>query len=95
MRESGFITDWIEEGIQQGIQQRLEQARQQERQQGLQQGKRLFLIQLLVAKFGELSQSVTDQIQGMTTDEELDQLGVRLLTAESLEEMGLNGGASR
>jgi hypothetical protein len=99
MRESGFITDWIEEGIQQGIQQGLEQARQQERQQGLQQGlqqgKRLFLIQLLVAKFGELPQSVTDQIQGMTAEDELDQLGVRLLTAESLEEMGLNGGQSR
>ena len=87
MRESGFITDWIEEGIQQG----LEQERQQERQQG----KRLLLIQQLATKFGELPQSVTDQIQEMTTNEELDQLGIRLLTAESLEEMGLNGGASR
>ena len=91
MRESGFITDWIEEGIQQGIQQGLEQ----ERQQGLQQGKRLFLIQLLATKFGELSQSVTDQIHRMTTEEELDQIGVRLLMAESLEDMGLNGGQSR
>ena len=87
MRESGFITDWIEEGIQQG----LEQARQQERQQG----KRLFLIRLLATKFGELPQSVTEQIQGMTTDEELDQIGIRLLTANSLEEMGLNGRQSR
>ena len=81
MRESGFITDWIEEGIQQG----LEQARQQERQQG----KRLLLIRLLAAKFGELPQSVTDQIHGMTISEELDQLGIRLLTASNLEEMGL------
>ncbi len=95
MRESGFITDWIEEGIQQGIQQGLEQERQQGLQQGLQQGKRLFLIQLLATKFGELPQSVTDQIHRMTTEEELDQLGVRLLTAESLEDMGLNGGQSR
>ena len=87
MRESGFISDWIEEGIQQG----LEQGRQQERQQG----KRLLLIQLLATKFGELPQSVTEQIQGMTADEELDQLGIRLLTANSLEEMGLNGGQSR
>ena len=79
MRESGFITDWIEDGI----------------QQGLQQGKRLILIQQLMAKFGALPESVTDQIQGMTTDEELDQLGVRLLTAESLEDMGLNGEQSR
>ncbi len=75
MRESGFITDWIEDGIQ--------------------QGKRSILLRLLAAKFGELPQSVTDQIQGMTTNEELDQLGIHLLTAESLEEMGLNGGASR
>ena len=87
MRESGFITDWIEDGIQQG----LEQARQQERQQG----KRLLLIQQLMAKFGDLPQSVTEQIQGMTTDEELDQIGIRLLTANSLEEMGLNGRQSR
>jgi hypothetical protein len=75
MRESGFITDWIEDGIQ--------------------QGKRLLLIRLLATKFGEIPQSITDQIQGMTADEELDQLGVRLLTADSLEEMGLNGEASR
>ena len=91
MRQSNFITDWIEEGIQQGM----EQARQQERQQGLQQGKQLILIRQLAAKFGELPQSITDQIQGMTTNEELDQLGIHLLTAESLEEMGLNGGTSR
>jgi hypothetical protein len=75
MRESGFITDWIEDGIQ--------------------QGKRLLLIRLLATKFGEIPQSITDQIQGMTTDEELDQLGICLLTAESLEEIGLNGEASR
>ena len=87
MRESGFITDWIEDGIQQGL--------EQERQQGLQQGKQALLIRLLATKFGELPQSVTDQIQGMTTNEELDQLGIRILTAESLEEMGLNGGQSR
>ena len=75
MRESGFITDWIEDGIQ--------------------QGKRSILIQLLAAKFGELPQSVTDQIQGMTAEEELDQLGVSILTANSLEEIGLNGEQSR
>ena len=72
MRQSGFITDWIEDGIQ--------------------QGKRLILIQQLMAKFGDLPQSVTEQIHGMTAEEELDQLGIHLLTAESLEEMGLNGG---
>ena len=95
MRQSNFIADWIEEGIQQGLEQARQQERQQGLQQGLQQGKQLILIRLLATKFGELPQSVTDQIQEMTADEELDQLGIRLLTAESLEEIGLNGGASR
>ena len=84
MRQSGFITDWIEEGIQQGL--------QREVQQALQQGKQSLLVELLVAKFGELPQSVTEQIHRMTREEEVDQLGIRLLTAASLEEMGLDGG---
>ena len=53
------------------------------------------LIRLLAAKFRELPQSVTDQIHRLTTNEELDQLGIRLLTANSLEEMELNGEQSR
>ena len=91
MRESGFITDWIEEDIPPRFQLGL----LWEFHQGIKQGKRLLIIRQLAAKFGEIPQSVTDQIQRMTVEEELDQLGVRLLTAESLEDMGLNGGASR
>ena len=83
MRQSDFITDWIEEGIQQGLQQKREQA--------VQRGKQELLIRQLTAKFGTLPESITEQIQRMTADEELDQLGIRLLTANSLEEMGLNG----
>ena len=90
MRESGFIPDWIEEDIPP----RFQLGFLWEFHQGIKQGKRLILIRLLAAKFGGIPQSVMDQIQGMTTNEELDQLGIRLLTAESLEEMGLNGGAS-
>ncbi len=79
MRQSGFITDWIEEGL----------------QQGLQQEKQSFLIRLLVEKFGQPPQSVTEQIHRVTREEELDQLGIRLLTANGLEEMGLDGGQNR
>ncbi len=91
MRESGFITDWIEEDIPP----RFQLGFLWEFHQGIKQGKRLLIIRQLAAKFGEIPQSVMDQIQGITADEELDQLGIRLLTADSLEEMGLNGGASR
>ncbi len=99
MREADFIADWVKEDIPQrfqlGFQLGVQLGFLLGFEQGFKQGKRDLLIQQLMAKFGELPQSVTDQIQGMTTNEELDQLGIRLLTAESLEEIGLNGGASR
>ena len=95
MRESDFIADWVKEDLPKRFHLGFQLGFLLGFEQGFKQGKRDLLIRLLVAKFGELSQSVTDQIQGMTTNEELDQLGIRLLTAESLEEMGLNGGASR
>ena len=90
MRQSDFVTDWIEEDSWQRFQLEFQLGFHQ----GLRLGKQTLIIRQLAAKFGELPQSVTEQIHGMAADEELDQLGVRLLTAESLEEMGLNGGQS-
>ncbi len=95
MRESDFIADWVKEDLPKRFHLGFQLGFLLGFQQGFKQGKRDLLIRQLMAKFGELPQSVTDQIQGMTADEELDRLGVRLLTADSLEEMGLNGGASR
>ena len=95
MRESDFIADWVKEDIPQRFQLGFQLGFLLGFEQGFKQGKRDLLIKQLMAKFGELPQPVTDQIQGMTTNEELDQLGIHLLTAESLEEMGLNGGTSR
>lgn len=95
MRESDFIADWIKEDIPKRFQLGFQLGFLLGFQQGFRQGKQELLIRLLATKFGELPQSVTEQIQRMTISEELDQLGVRLLTAESLEEMGLNGEQSR
>ena len=95
MRESDVIADWVKEDLPKRFHLGFQLGFLLGFQQGVKQGKRDLLILQLMAKFGELPQSVTDQIQGMTTNEELDQLGIRLLTAESLEEMGLNGRASR
>ena len=95
MRESDFIADWVKEDLPKRFHLGFQLGFLLGFQQGFKQGKRDLLIQQLMAKFGELPQSVTEQIQGMTMNEELDQLGIRLLTANSLEEMGLNGGQSR
>ena len=95
MRESDFVADWVKEYLPKRFHLGFQLGFLLGFQQGFKQGKRDLLIQQLMAKFGELPQSVTEQIQGMTTNEELDQLGIRLLTANSLEEMGLNGGQSR
>ncbi|MBC8456489.1 MAG: DUF4351 domain-containing protein [Deltaproteobacteria bacterium] len=73
----------IERGRREGI--------QLGRQQGIQQGKQSILLQLLGAKFGQLPESVGEEIRAITNEQELDQLSLRILTANSLDEMGLNG----
>ncbi len=73
----------IEQGRRQGI--------QLGRQEGIQEGKQSFLIQLLGAKFGILPASVEEKIRAITSEQELYQFSLRILTANSLDEMGLNG----
>jgi len=60
-------------------------------EQGRQEGKQLILLQQLSAKFGSLPESVDQQIRAITSEQELDELCLRILTANNLDEMGLNG----
>jgi len=76
MRESNFIEDWIQQGIQRGAQQKAQSV----------------LIHLLIAKFGKLPRSVERKIRSITNEAELDQLILRILTANTLDEMGLKWG---
>ena len=69
----------------------IEQGRQQGIQQGIQQGKQSLLLKLLNAKFGQLPESVDQKIRTIISEQKLDQLSLRVLTANSLNEMGLNG----
>lgn len=55
----------------------------------VERGKQSLLLQQLQAKFGELPAYVEEQIQA-TRGEELDRLSLRILTADSLDEMGLD-----
>jgi hypothetical protein len=73
----------IERGRQEGI--------QLGRQEGVQQGKQSVLLQLLNAKFGALPEPLVQEIRAITSEQELDRLNLRVLTANSLDEMGLNG----
>ena len=62
-------------------------------ERGRQEGKQLFLLQLLSAKFGQLPEFLNSRIRAITSEQELDRLSLRILTANSLDEMGLDGQA--
>ncbi|MFQ6043245.1 MAG: DUF4351 domain-containing protein [Candidatus Poribacteria bacterium] len=62
-------------------------------EQGRQQGKQSTLLNQLNAKFGALPEPVVQEIRAITSEQELDRLSLRVLTANSIDEMGLNGQA--
>ena len=64
---------------------------QQGRQEGLQQGMHLILLETLKAKFGELPQTATDRVEAIQSQERLTDLATKILTADSLAELGLDG----
>jgi hypothetical protein len=83
-----FRKTWSEEARDEGRQQGLQEGLQKGRQQGLQQGK-LDLIQTqLSAKFPPLSDAVRQRLRNLSPDQ-LDQLSVKILNANSLKELGL------
>ena len=67
MRESDFIADWVKEDLPKRFHLGFQLGFLLGFQQGFKQGKRDLLIRQLMAKFGELPQSVTDQIQGFVS----------------------------
>jgi hypothetical protein len=57
--------------------------------EGIVQGMQTLLISLLEARFGPLSEQVRKKVEGIEASEELEALSLKVLTAKSLEEMGL------
>jgi hypothetical protein len=53
--------------------------------EGKAEGRAEFVLRLLARRFGDLPASIHDRIHGATIDE-LDRIGDRLLTADSLSE---------
>lgn len=60
------------------------------REEGLVQGKRETLIRLLTARFGPLPEQVRGRIDALSSPEELDPYLDRVLTAATLEDIGLS-----
>jgi hypothetical protein len=65
--------------------------REDAKQEGVLAGERRALLRQLRTKFGELPQTVTDQVNALPSTEELEVLFDRILTARTLDEMGLSG----
>ncbi len=64
-------------------------------QRGMRQAKQQTLLDLLQTKFGQLPAEIPQRVIAMEQIEELDQLLRQIITANSLDEMGLNHYANR
>ena len=72
-----------------GLEKGLEAGREEGRQSGQLAGKREALLQQLITKFGPLPEHATSRLHSTESLDVLDVYLDRVLTAESLEEMGL------
>jgi hypothetical protein len=76
----------VEEGIQQGIQQGVQQGVQRGLQQGVQQGELKILRRQIEKRFGKLPEWAEERLASRTAVE-LEELGLRMLDAPSLEDL--------
>ncbi|MCB0064473.1 MAG: hypothetical protein KDE19_20250 [Caldilineaceae bacterium] len=67
----------------------MEQLLEEGREEGIDEGMRNLLLLQLTYKFGELPQSVVDQLYGITDRETLSLLSQQVLVANSLDEIAL------
>lgn len=67
----------------------MEKGREEGRRSGLVEGKRDVLLRQLAAKFGPLPTETTTHLRALDSADELDRLLDRLLTASTLEDLGI------
>ncbi len=79
----------LKQGEEKGIEKGREQGLEQGREAGLLEGKREALLRQLGAKFGPLPKGTTTRVESIDSVSELDDYLERILTARSLQEMGL------
>ena len=76
-------------GLEKGREQGLEQGREQGLEKGQERGMREILLRLLRSRFPSLSGQTVARVEAIRSTEELGSLAERILTARSLEELGL------
>jgi hypothetical protein len=75
-----MTSTWFDQGLERGLEQGLEQ--------GLERGQRRLLRRLLENRFGPLGPHADDRLKSWPVDR-LEELGLALLQAQSLRELGL------
>lgn len=83
------VSVYEERGIEKGIEQGRAQGIEEGIEQGVPLGKRSALLRLMERKFGTVEQAVRERLEAITEPEVLDRLLDHILTANSIEEMGL------
>jgi predicted transposase YdaD len=78
-----------EEGREEGRQEGRKVGRQEGRKEGRVLGLRKVLLQQMTLRFGRLPKNVRSQVEQMASTQELEKLTRKVLSASSLEEMGL------
>ena len=76
-----MITIYEQRGIEKGIEQGIEQ--------GILRGKKDTLLHLMQSKFGELPVTIVAKVRSLSSVEDVNSLTDRILSAASLEQMGL------
>jgi len=89
--EATWAEQLREEGRARGLEEGLEKGIEKGRQTGVIVGEREALLKLLTMKFGPLPEPAKSRLHAMESLDELDDYLERVLTATSLEEMGLKG----
>jgi flagellar biosynthesis/type III secretory pathway protein FliH len=76
----------LQEGRQEGWQEGREEGREEGRQEGREEGERKILRRMLERRFGTIPELVEQRLSACS-EPEIEELGVRLLDAESLEDL--------
>ncbi len=88
-QEQQIMLTYEQRGYDRGIAQGIERGIEQGVEQGILQGARRSLLKQLRARFGELPETVTAAIEKISSEEILDELSERVLTAPTLDAMSI------
>ena len=84
-----MATNWVERLENKYLLEGRKQGREEGREEGRAEGARKILLRLLTVRFGPLPAAARREVAAISSLARLNQLAEKVLTARSLEEMGL------